>query len=131
MKSASDDLLVDFSEDTVGRRAFALDTARHLSIAGGIVGAVVMDRWGNWKSAAVRDSMRMIGEFRPQVILSACPIAETLMIGAKLLHRIGLIRIADFSDPLVEGAFLADLLIWKCYKAMEEQTLRKASLGAV
>src|SRR5574343_187973 len=73
----SDDLLADVPPATVVRRAFALDTARHLSIAGRYVGAMARpDRWVSWKYAAVRDGMRLIREFNPQAICSTYPIAS-------------------------------------------------------
>lgn len=126
----SDDLLADVPEGTVVRRAFALDTARHLSIAGRYAGAMARpDRWVSWKYAAVRDGMRMIREFKPQAIWSTYPIATAHLIGAELQRKSGLPWIADFRDPMAQDGYPVDPLTWKSYKAIEENTVRKASLS--
>lgn len=123
----SDDLLADIPSATVVRRAFALDTARHLSIAGRYVGAMARpDRWVSWKYAAVREGMRMIREFKPQVIWSTYPIATAHLIGAELQRRSGLPWIADFRDPMAQEGYPADPLTWQSYKAIEEHTLQTA-----
>jgi len=70
----SDDLMAEVPDGIVVRRAFALDTARHLSIAGRYIGAMARpDRWVSWKLAAVKEGMRMIREFKPQAIWSTYP----------------------------------------------------------
>ncbi|KAB2927590.1 MAG: glycosyltransferase family 4 protein [Dechloromonas sp.] len=126
----SDDLLADVPKNTVVRRAFALDTARHLSIAGRYVGAMARpDRWVSWKYAAVRDGMRLIREFKPQAIWSTYPIATAHMIGAELQRRSGLPWIADFRDPMAQEGYPADPLTWKSYKAIEADTVHNASLS--
>lgn len=123
----SDDLLADVPQATVVRRAFALDTARHLSIAGHYVGAMARpDRWVTWKYAAVRDGMRLIREYRPQAIWSTYPIATAHLIGAELQRRSGLPWIADFRDPMAQDGYPADPLTWQSYKRIEERTLRTA-----
>ncbi len=124
----SDDLMTDVPPATVVRRAFALDTARHLSIAGRYVGAMARpDRWVSWKYAAVRDGMRMIREFKPQAIWSTYPIATAHLIGAELQRKSGLPWIADFRDPMAQEGYPADPLTWQSYRAIEEQTLSTAS----
>lgn len=126
----SDDLLADVPKNTVVHRAFALDTARHLSIAGRYVGAMARpDRWVSWKYAAVCDGMRLIREFRPQAIWSTYPIATAHMIGAELQRRSGLPWIADFRDPMAQEGYPADPLTWKSYKAIEANAVHKASLS--
>ncbi len=123
----SDDLLADVPPATVVRRAFALDTARHLSIAGRYVGAMARpDRWVSWKYAAVRDGLRMIREYKPQAIWSTYPIATAHLIGAELQRRSGLPWIADFRDPMAQDGYPADPLTWQSYRAIEEHTLRTA-----
>lgn len=123
----SDDLLADVPQATVVRRAFALDTARHLSIAGRYVGAMARpDRWVSWKYAAVRDGLQMIREYKPQAIWSTYPIATAHLIGAELQRRSGLPWIADFRDPMAQDGYPADPLTWQSYQAIEEHTLRTA-----
>jgi len=123
----SDDLMGDIPQRAVVRRAFALDTARHLSIAGRYVGAMARpDRWVSWKYAAVREGMRMIREFKPQAIWSTYPIATAHLIGAELQRKSGLPWIADFRDPMAQEGYPADPLTWKSYQAIEEHALRTA-----
>lgn len=124
----SEDLMADIPEGVVVRRAFALDTARHLSIAGRYVGAMARpDRWVSWKIGAVRDGMRMIKEFKPQAIWSTYPIATAHLIGAELQRRSGLPWIADFRDPMAQEGYPADPLVWQSYKSIEEKALLTAS----
>lgn len=123
----SDDLLADVPPATVVRRAFALDTARHLSIAGRYVGAMARpDRWVSWKYAAVRDGLRLIREYKPQAIWSTYPIATAHLIGAELQRKSGLPWIADFRDPMAQDGYPADPLTWQSYRKIEEHTLRSA-----
>lgn len=123
----SDDLMADVPPGIVVRRAFALDTARHLSIGGRYVGAMARpDRWVSWKFGAVREGMRMIREFAPQAIWSTYPIATAHMIGATLHQRSGLPWIADFRDPMVQDGYPADPLVRASFKQIEEQTFSSA-----
>ena len=123
----SDDLMADIPKGVVVRRAFALDTARHLSIAGRYIGAMARpDRWVSWKIDAVREGMRMIREFKPQAIWSTYPIATAHMIGFELQKRSGLPWIADFRDPMVQEGYPADPLVWQSYKTIEERTFSSA-----
>ncbi|SBT05693.1 conserved hypothetical protein [Candidatus Propionivibrio aalborgensis] len=123
----SDDLMADIPEGAIVRRAFALDTARHLSIAGRYIGAMARpDRWVSWKIGAVHEGMRMIRQFRPQAIWSTYPIATAHLIGAELQKRSGLPWIADFRDPMVQDGYPADPLVWQSYKTIEERTFSSA-----
>lgn len=124
----SEDLMSDIPESVVVRRAFALDTARHLSIGGRYIGAMARpDRWVSWKISAVREGMRMIKEFKPQAIWSTYPIATAHLIGAELQRRSGLLWIADFRDPMAQEGYPADPLVWQSYKSIEECALETAS----
>lgn len=125
----SADLMSDIPANTVVKRAFALDTARHLSIGGRYIGAMARpDRWVSWKYAAVRDGMRMIREFKPQAIWSTYPIATAHLIGAELHQKSGLPWIADFRDPMAQEGYPADPLTWQSYKAIETHAVNSSSL---
>lgn len=124
----SEDLMNDIPENIIVRRAFALDTARHLSIGGRYIGAMARpDRWVSWKIGAVREGMRMIKEFKPSAIWSTYPIATAHLIGAELQRLSGLPWIADFRDPMAQEGYPADPLVWQSYKSIEERTLSTAS----
>ena len=123
----SADLMADIPPDTVVSRPFALDTARHLSIAGRYIGGMARpDRWVSWKYAAVREGMRMIREYKPEAIWSTYPIATAHLIGADLQRKSSLPWIADFRDPMAQDGYPADPLTWQSYRAIEEHTLHTA-----
>ena len=124
----SEDLLADVPAKTVVRRAFALDAARHLAIAGRYPGfAARPDRWISWKFDAVAQGMRMIREFAPALIWSTYPIATAHVIGSQLHRRSGLPWIADFRDPMAQDGYPADPVMWKMFKDIEEDAARNAS----
>jgi hypothetical protein len=126
----SDDLNADVPSSTVVRRAFAMDAARHLSVKGHYVAAMARpDRWVSWRFDAVRQGMRLIREFRPQVIWSTYPIATAHMIGAELQQRSGLPWVADFRDPMAQEGYPDDPKTWRAYKAIETHALNRAALS--
>jgi len=84
-------------------RAFALDTARHLSIGGRYPTALALpDRWRTWQPFAVRAGLKLIRHFRPRIIWSTYPVASAHAIGARLARLTGLPWVADMRDPMVE-----------------------------
>jgi glycosyltransferase involved in cell wall biosynthesis len=124
----SEDLLADVPAGTEVRRAFALDTARHLSIKGRYVGAMARpDRWVSWRFDAVRQGLALIRQFRPQAIWSTYPIATAHMIGAELHKRSGLPWIADFRDPMAQEGYPADPQTWQAYQRIERMAMDHAS----
>ena len=123
------DLLAEVPPNVVVQRAFALDTARHLSIGGRYLGWMARpDRWVSWRFAAVRDGMRLIRQYRPDVIWSTYPIATAHIIGAELARRSGLPWIADFRDPMVQPDcnYPSEPLTRKSYERIEEEALTRA-----
>jgi hypothetical protein len=126
----SPDLNTDIPVGTVVRRAFALDTARHLSIGGRYIGALARpDRWVSWRFDAVRQGLRMIREFRPQLIWSTYPIATAHLIGAELHRRSGIPWVADFRDPMAQEGYPTDPKTWQAYAAIESHALQTAALS--
>lgn len=97
------DQLPEISIDTPIVRAFALDTARHLSIRGRYLNWMALpDRWISWVLGAVPHGLALIRKYRPQVIWSTYPISTAHLI-ASILHRLtGIPWVADFRDPIVE-----------------------------
>jgi glycosyltransferase involved in cell wall biosynthesis len=107
--------------------AFALDTARQLSIAGRYPGFLARpDRWMTWKYHGVRAGMRLIRTWRPDVIWSTYPIATAHVIGSALHRRSGLPWIADFRDPMAQDGYPADPRVWQSFKRIEEDALGHA-----
>ncbi|PYV87776.1 MAG: glycosyltransferase [Acidobacteria bacterium] len=85
------------------RRAFALDTARHLSIGNSYLRWMALpDRWVSWWPGAVFAGLHVIRKYRPQVIWSTYPIATAHLIGLTLHRLTGIRWIVDFRDPMTD-----------------------------
>ncbi len=124
----SRDLASEVPTDTVVRRAFALDTARHLAVGERYAGFMARpDRWISWRFDAVRQGMRMIREFNPDAIWSTYPIATAHLIGAALQRRSGLPWIADFRDPMAQDGYPADPVTRQQFLDIEQLAMRHAS----
>ena len=126
-ETTSDDLLADVPAGTVVRRAFALDTARHLQFAGRYLGWMARpDRWISWKFDAIREGLKLIDEFRPDVIWSTYPIATAHVIASALHRKTGIPWVADFRDPMAQEGYPADPRIWQSYLAIEADAAAQA-----
>jgi len=124
----SDDLLADVPAGTVVRRAFALDTARHLQIAGRYVGAMARpDRWMTWQYDGVRQGLKLIDEFKPDVIWSTYPIATAHVIASKLHRKTGIPWVADFRDPMAQDDYPPDPITRQMYRDIEAEAAAQAS----
>lgn len=127
-EQTSQDLLADVPSNTVVRRAFALDTARHLHLAGRYLGWMARpDRWVSWKFDGVREGLRMIEQFRPDVIWSTYPIATAHVIAAKLHQKTKIPWVADFRDPMAQDDYPPDPLTKQSYLQIEAQAAQLAS----
>lgn len=126
----SDDLQHEVPAGTIVRRAFALDTARHLSLRGRYLGAMARpDRWVSWKFDAVRQGLRMIREFKPDVIWSTYPIATAHLIGAALHRSSNIPWVADFRDPMAQPGYPPDPVTRRQFEAIEKHALESAALS--
>jgi len=126
----SSDLLAEVPPSTVVRRAFALDTARHLSFKGRYVGAMARpDRWMSWRFDGVRQGLQLVREFRPEVIWSTFPVPTAHVIGAALQQRSGLPWVADFRDPMAQDGYPSDPVLWSAFDRLERQTVAQARLS--
>ncbi|MBB5204004.1 hypothetical protein HNQ51_001297 [Inhella inkyongensis] len=126
----SPDLAAELPADLHVERAFALDTARHLAIAGRYWGRLARpDRWMSWRWDAVRRGLRLIREQRIDAIWSTYPIATAHTIGAELAARSGLPWVADFRDPMAQDGYPADPATHAAYCRIEEQVFGRARLA--
>ncbi|MHB1249285.1 MAG: glycosyltransferase, partial [Polaromonas sp.] len=126
-EKTSDDLLADVPADTVVRRAFALDTARHLQLGGRYLGWMARpDRWISWKFDAIRQGLKLIDAFKPDVIWSTYPIATAHVIASKLQRKTGLPWIADFRDPMAQEDYPVDLRTRQMYRDIEADAAAQA-----
>ena len=116
----SDDLMSEVPAGTVVRRAFALDTARHLQIGGRYLGWMARpDRWVSWKFDAIRQGLKLINEFRPDVIWSTYPIATAHVIASALHRKAGIPWVADFRDPMAQDGYPDDPITRQSYLGIE------------
>ena len=126
-EKTSDDLLADLPAGTVVRRAFALDTARHLQVAGRYMGWMARpDRWVSWKFAAIHEGLKLIDEFKPDVIWSTYPIATAHLIASALHRKSGIPWVADFRDPMAQEGYPADPLVRQSYLDIEADAAANA-----
>ena len=113
---------------TIVRRAFAVDSARHLAVRGRHMASLARpDRWVSWRFDGVRQGMKMIRQFRPDVLWSTYPIATAHVIGSELRRRSGVPWVADFRDPMAQEGYPPDPRIWKQYQAIEQDAMEHAS----
>ncbi len=127
-EETSDDQLPEIPDGTVVERAFALNTARDLSLFGRYPNALALpDRWATWRLGAVPCGIKMIRRYRPDAIWSTYPIATAHVIGSTLARRSGLPWIADFRDPMAQDGYPADPRAWQAYRSIEEDALRHAA----
>lgn len=127
-EDTSDDQMREIPEGTVVERAFALNTARHLSLFGRYPGSLALpDRWATWRFGAIPAGMALIRRHRPDAIWSTYPIATAHVIGAALARKSGLPWIADFRDPMAQDGYPADPRAWNAYRRIEEMALRDSA----
>jgi hypothetical protein len=121
------DLLADVPADTVVRRAFALDTARHLQLRRRYLGWMARpDRWISWKFDAIRQGLEMIEAYKPDVIWSTYPIATAHVIASALHQKSGLPWVADFRDPMAQDGYPTDPRTWQSFQRIEADAAARA-----
>lgn len=114
----------DGAHDGDVRRAFALDTAKHLSLFGRYPQWLsTPDRWWSWWIGAVPAGLAMIRDLKPDVLWSTYPIATAHVIG-HALHRITSIPwVADFRDPMAQEGYPAEPAVHRAFERIERKTL--------
>lgn len=124
----SNDQIGDIPAGLRVERAFAVDSARHLSFRGRFPRRFAMpDRWFSWWPAAVWTGLRMIREEQPAVLMSTFPIATAHAVAATLQRRSGLPWLADFRDNMTDPAYPPDPVIWRHNRRLEETTVRRCT----
>jgi glycosyltransferase involved in cell wall biosynthesis len=126
--SVSSDLLDEVPPGTVVRRAFALDAARHLAIAGRYPGFLGRpDRWVSWTLGAVPAGLRLIARHRPEVIWSTYPIATAHLVAHRLHVLTGIPMVADFRDPMAQEGYPQDPRTHRSFVRIEQAVARDAA----
>jgi glycosyltransferase involved in cell wall biosynthesis len=127
-ENTSQDLMAEVPLDTVVRRAFALDAARHLQLGGRYLGWTARpDRWMSWKFAGIHEGLRLIRQHKPDVIWSTYPIATAHVIGSALHRKTGIPWVADFRDPMAQEDYPPDPKTRRSFLAIEADTTRHAA----
>lgn len=122
------DLLAEIPAGMPVRRAFALDAARHLSIARRYPGFLARpDRWHSWLLGAVPAGLQLIRETRPDAIWSTYPIPTAHLIGYWLSRLSGLPWVADFRDPMAHDGYPSDPVLWRSFAAVERKVFARAA----
>jgi glycosyltransferase involved in cell wall biosynthesis len=126
--ATSTDLLRDIAPDTIVERAFALDTARHLAVAGRYPEFLARpDRWRSWALGAIPAGLRLIRRHRPDVLWSTYPIATAHLIAQRLQQLSGLPLVADFRDPMAQDGYPPDPRTWRSFDRIERAVVASAS----
>ena len=118
------DQLRDIPEGVVVRRAFALDSGRHLAIRGRYPRlAALPDRWVSWWVGAVYAGLRLTRQYRPQLLWSTYPIATAHLAGHSLQKLTRLPWVADFRDSMTEEGYPSDPKQWRAYRRIERKSI--------
>ena len=121
------DLVASIPPQTKILRGFALDAARHFSIANKYPLALALpDRWSSWWLGAVWAGLREIRQQRPDLIWSTYPISTAHLIGGTLSRLSGIPWIADFRDPMVTADHPADGLQRRLWRRLERRFMQQA-----
>lgn len=111
-------------------RAFALDTARHLSFRGRYANVMALpDRWVAWVLGAVPAGLRLIRRHRPQVLWSTYPIATAHLIAYVLQRLSGLPWVADLRDPMTDVGYPEHPVTRKVYLWIERHTVEHCTVA--
>lgn len=119
--------LAEIPEGVHVRRAFALDTRRHLAIKGRhSLWLALPDSWSSWWLGGVCSGLSLIRKFRPAVIWSTYPIATAHLIGLTLHRLTGIPWVADCRDSMTEDGYPTPPLRRKAYLWIERQMVLHA-----
>lgn len=127
-EKTSDDQMHEVPAQVIVKRAFALDTSKHLSFKGRYLGWMALpDRWVSWCFGGVFSGLSLIRQHKPRVIWSTYPIATAHLLGL-LLHRIsGIPWVADFRDSMTEEDYPLNPAQRRVYLWIERQTVKYCS----
>lgn len=114
--------------DVEVHRAFGMDAARRVSIAGRYPRLLATpDRWATWRYWAVRKALRIIRERSVTALFSTFPIATAHRVGLDVASTTGLPWVAEFRDPMWQGDYPEDQHINAAWRRLEEQVFARAN----
>lgn len=112
------------------KRAFALDSARHLALRNRYLGiSAFPDRWISWWPHGVITCMHLVKKYRPSVIWSTYPVATAHLIAMTIKRLTGLPWLADFRDPMIQDGRSVPGVHQKIYQWVETKTIQHSSIG--
>ncbi|MBF0380368.1 MAG: glycosyltransferase [Magnetococcales bacterium] len=118
------DQLTDIPTQTDVQRAFSLDAAKDLAVAGRYLRITALpDRWSSWWLWGVPKAMAMVKKYRPQIIWATYPIATSLLIAHTIHKKTGIPWVADFRDPMFYNSQAEDPFTKKIYAKIEKKTV--------
>jgi glycosyltransferase involved in cell wall biosynthesis len=127
-EQTSNDLLRDIPPGLLVQRALALNTARDLAIRGRYPAFLARpDRWKTWAFAAIPVALRLVRQYRPEILWSTYPIPTAHVIAYWTARLTGLPWIADFRDPMAQDGYPADPATWRSYERIERKAISSAS----
>ena len=93
--------LTQIPDGIVVKRAYGLDTGRHLSISGKYLSFLaVPDKYTIWILPALLTALKLIYKEKINLIYTTYPIPSTHYIGYLLKKITGITWVADFRDPM-------------------------------
>nr|WP_314542812.1 glycosyltransferase [uncultured Massilia sp.] len=131
-EDTGDDQLGEIPDGVPVRRAFALDSARHLALRGRYPGWFALpDRWVTWLLGAVPAGLALVRRMRPQALWSTYPIATAHLVGLALHRLTGLPWIADLRDPMLDDSHPSGRLRRAAAAWVEARTVRHCTRAVV
>lgn len=116
----STDQLQDVPEGVEVCRAFALDTARHLSFRGRYLQWMALpDRWVSWVLGGFVSGLKLIRKHRPEVIWATYPIGTAFLLAVVLSKVTGIPWVADFRDSMLDDSYPRDKWQRKAHRLIE------------
>ncbi len=120
--------LATLPADLVVKRAYALDSKRHLGLFGRYPEVIALpDRWVTWWLSAVPTGLSMIRRNKATAIWSTFPLASAHLIGLTLQKMTGLPWIADFRDPMVQKEFPTSTRQRDVYQWIEQRAINQCT----
>ena len=117
----------EIPSDVIVKRAFALDTARHLSLGGRYLRFMALpDQWASWWWHGVFTGLKLVRKYRPNIIWSTYPVATAHLIGLTLHRLTGLPWVADFRDSMTEANYPRDPWARQSYLWIERRVVKYA-----
>ena len=121
------DQLADIPPSISVKRAFALDSARHLAFRGRYLRSLALpDRWVSWWLGATLTGLSIIRQFRPDILWTTYPIATANLIGISLQKFSGLPWVADLRDSMTEPGYPSDPTVRRMFEWIERKTVERA-----